>query len=110
LTIIVIRPKLKTEGLHVNVSLTKQLEKMVASKVASGMYNSASEVIREALRLLEQKERADREYLERIRSQVADGLKDIEAGNVVAYDKVGLRRRISQIKTKGRKQRKGKNA
>ena len=35
-----------------NVSLTPALEKMVQDKVASGLYNSASEVIREALRLL----------------------------------------------------------
>ena len=35
-----------------NVNLTPQLEEMVRRKVASGLYNSASEVIREALRLL----------------------------------------------------------
>ena len=34
-----------------NVSLTAELEKYVRRKVASGLYNNASEVIREALRL-----------------------------------------------------------
>lgn len=39
-----------------NVSLTPSLEKFIQEKVSSGMYNSASEVIREALRLLAAKE------------------------------------------------------
>lgn len=37
-----------------NVSLTPELEKFVGAKVESGRYNSASEVVREALRLLEE--------------------------------------------------------
>jgi len=37
-----------------NVSLTTELEKFVTAKVGSGRYNSASEVVREALRLLEE--------------------------------------------------------
>ena len=41
-----------------NVSLTPELEKFVAGKVESGRYNSASEVVREALRLLEEHDRA----------------------------------------------------
>jgi antitoxin ParD1/3/4 len=41
-----------------NVSLTPQLEKFVSAKVESGRYNSASEVVREALRLLEEHDSA----------------------------------------------------
>jgi uncharacterized protein len=41
-----------------NVSLTAELEKYVRGKVASGLYNNASEVIREALRLHVENERA----------------------------------------------------
>ena len=37
-----------------NVSLTKELEKFVSAKVRAGRYTSASEVVREALRLLEE--------------------------------------------------------
>lgn len=40
-----------------NVSLTPELEEFVQTKVQSGRYNSASEVVREALRLLEDLER-----------------------------------------------------
>jgi antitoxin ParD1/3/4 len=40
-----------------NVNLTPQLEELVRSKVASGMYTSASEVVREALRPMDEKNR-----------------------------------------------------
>ena len=41
-----------------NVSLTPQLEAMIRQRVESGRYNNASEVVREALRLLEEQERS----------------------------------------------------
>jgi len=41
-----------------NVSLTPELEEFIAVKVESGRYTSASEVVREALRLLEEHDRA----------------------------------------------------
>ena len=41
-----------------NVSLTKELEQYVRQGVASGRYTSASEVVRKALRLLQQEERS----------------------------------------------------
>ena len=41
-----------------NVSLTPDLEKFISGKVESGRYNSASEVVREALRLLEEHDQA----------------------------------------------------
>jgi antitoxin ParD1/3/4 len=40
-----------------NVSLTPELEALVDAKVASGRYRSASEVVRAALRLLDERER-----------------------------------------------------
>ena len=39
-----------------NVSLTSELEKLVNEKVRSGLYQTASEVVREALRLLKQRD------------------------------------------------------
>ena len=38
-----------------NVNLTPELEAMVRDKVATGLYSSASEVVREALRLMEER-------------------------------------------------------
>jgi len=53
-----------------NVSLTPELEQYIRTKVDSGRYLSASEVVREALRLLEQKEKR----LEGLRVEIQKGL------------------------------------
>jgi antitoxin ParD1/3/4 len=64
-----------------NVSLTPELEKFVDSKVESGLYNNASEVIREGLRLLKEhdeirlkwRESIERGWLQAQAGQVVDG-------------------------------------
>lgn len=53
-----------------NVSLTPELERIVKNKVDSGLYNSASEVIREALRLMAEQERVDAMKLELLRAEI----------------------------------------
>jgi antitoxin ParD1/3/4 len=62
-----------------NVSLTKTLEAFVRSKVDSGLYNNASEVVRDALRLLEARERAEAKHLNWLRAEVQKGIDDFEA-------------------------------
>ena len=57
-----------------NVNLTPQLEELVRSKVASGLYTSASEVVREALRLMDGQDRLREAKLEQLRSDVRQGL------------------------------------
>ena len=57
-----------------NVSLTPELEKLVQEKVASGLYNSASEVIRESLRLLHERDRVREIRLEELRKEIQKGL------------------------------------
>ena len=63
-----------------NVSLTPRLEAMIREKVESGMYNNASEVVREALRLLEQRDRE-----RRLREELAIGVEQIERGETVCW-------------------------
>lgn len=63
-----------------NVSLTPALEKFVQDKVATGLYNSVSEVIREALRLLVSKETISQERLDMLNRDIEEGLADLEAG------------------------------
>jgi len=58
------------------VSLTPELYRAVREKVATGLYNNASEVIREALRL-SLKQEAENEWLKR---EVAIGFAQLEAG------------------------------
>ncbi len=57
-----------------NVNLTPQLEELVRAKVSSGMYTSASEVVREALRLMDESDRLRQAKLEELRRQVRSGL------------------------------------
>lgn len=57
-----------------NVNLTPHLEDMVKQKVASGLYTSASEVVREALRLMEAQDRLQAAKLEQLRQDIHDGL------------------------------------
>ena len=57
-----------------NVSLTPYLERFVREKVESGRYNSASEVVRASLRLLEEREAEEAAKLEALRDAVREGL------------------------------------
>ena len=63
-----------------NVSLTPELEKLVQAKVESGRYNSASEVVREALRLLEQHDELRAIHLKELRSRMDQGIAELNVG------------------------------
>ena len=63
-----------------NVSLTPELAQFVLAKVQSGRYNSASEVVREALRLLEDHEKARALQLEQFQSEVDRRMASLDRG------------------------------
>ena len=63
-----------------NVSLTPELESMVNKKVKTGLYNSASEVVREALRLLEEQDRIKEIRLEELRKEIIKAEQQIKNG------------------------------
>ena len=65
-----------------NVNLSPQLEELVRSKVASGLYTSASEVVREALRMMEEQDRVKAVKLEQLRQDIQEGL---NSGPVTAW-------------------------
>lgn len=67
-----------------NVSLTPELEAIIEKKVSSGMYGSASEVVREGLRLLQQRDDTHEAKLNALRAEIQKGIDDLEAGRV--YD------------------------
>lgn len=81
-----------------NVSLTPELEKFVDGKVESGLYNNASEVIREGLRLLKEHDEIRMKW----REQVERGWLQQQAGQVVEGDEV-FRKADERIKQRGRK-------
>jgi antitoxin ParD1/3/4 len=82
-----------------NVSLTAELERVVSRRVRSGLYGSASEVVREALRLLEEREAFREAKLAQLRRDVGVGLRALDRGESVVFD----RRAAGAIKKDGRR-------
>lgn len=81
-----------------NINLTPQLEEMVRQKVNSGLYTSASEVVREALRLMEEQDRLRAAKLQQLRQDIHAGF---DSGAATAWDP-------EQVKRDGRTKRQGK--
>ena len=71
-----------------NVSLTRELEEYVSRKVKMGLYKSASEVVREALRLLRQRDRADRGALDELHREIQIGLDQLDRGEGIPGEQV----------------------
>lgn len=67
-----------------NVNLTPQLEAMVRRKVEGGQYNNASEVVREALRLMQQRDE-ERDGLGRLRAAIAAAQEQFDRGEGREY-------------------------
>jgi antitoxin ParD1/3/4 len=76
-----------------NVSLTPELEKFVSAKVESGRYNSASEVVREALRLLEEHDQARAAQLAEFNQELGRRLGSLDRGQHVDPAEVRARLR-----------------
>lgn len=66
-----------------NVSLTPELEQLIEQKVKTGMYSSASEVIRAGLRLLQEHDDIRLVQLEQLKRDVREGIKQGKSGAVV---------------------------
>ncbi len=91
-----------------NVSLTKELEEMINQKVQSGLYNSASEVIREGLRLLNEQDQLRQIRIEELRREVQKGIDQVRAGNFTSHTTENLHEFFDEIKQEGRKELKDK--
>jgi antitoxin ParD1/3/4 len=72
-----------------NINLTPQLEELVRQKVASGLYTSASEVVREALRLMDEKDRLLDAKLNQLRQAIGEGL---DSGPAAPWDPEEIKR------------------
>ena len=83
--------------MSINVSLPPELEARVRQRVESGMYGSASEVIREALRLFEAYEQVKTAKLDSLRQDIAQGLSDAKNGRAKEIDFAGLKQQGRQL-------------
>ncbi|MDQ3132320.1 MAG: type II toxin-antitoxin system ParD family antitoxin [Acidobacteriota bacterium] len=66
-----------------NISLTPELENLINEKVKSGLYNSASEVIRESLRLLQEQDMLKQIRRDELRREIMLGVEQIRNGEFV---------------------------
>ena len=71
-----------------NVSLTPQLEQFVREKVDSGRYLSASEVVREGLRLLEERDRVYQARLADLQKKITIGVEEADRGELFDGEEV----------------------
>lgn len=79
-----------------NISLTAELEEVVDQRVRSGRYGSASEVVREALRLLEERDRLRELRFAELKRDVTAGVAELDRGASAPLD-------VAKIKAAGRK-------
>jgi antitoxin ParD1/3/4 len=68
-----------------NVFLTEHFDSFIASGIEKGRYSNASEVVREGLRLLEQRESEDRAKVEWLRGAAQEGIDAIERREYVTF-------------------------
>jgi antitoxin ParD1/3/4 len=71
-----------------NVELTPELKQLIEEKVKSGRYDSATEVVQEALRLLEQRDTGRTDFRDGIRRQIEEGWQSARRGELVDLDEV----------------------
>ncbi|MEA5601216.1 type II toxin-antitoxin system ParD family antitoxin [Nostoc sp. UHCC 0252] len=71
-----------------NISLTPELEQLVKDKVSSGKYHSISEVMGEALRLLEERDRIRDQRLAELKAKIQVGIEELERGEGIDGEEV----------------------
>jgi antitoxin ParD1/3/4 len=82
-----------------NISLTKEFENYVTQKVESGLYHSASEVIRDGLRLMKERDELHQSRLAELRKDIAIGIDQADRGQVHPFNE----ETTARVKARGRK-------
>jgi antitoxin ParD1/3/4 len=85
--------------MNMNVSLPEELANFVKDKVSTGRYGSSSEVVREALRLMEKTEQQEAEKLAALRQAWKEG---IDSGDAGAVDFAALKKEARGRRTKAK--------
>lgn len=83
--------------MNISISLTPELVSMIKARVSSGRYTSTSEVVREALRLLEAKDERQADERARLRLAWTEGVESDDAGQLDFADlRSEARRRLAE--------------
>ena len=83
--------RLQARRCRMNVSLTPELEAYISAKVDTGLYGSQSEVVREGLRLLMERDRLVEARLQELRNEVQEGLEQARDGDLLPSEEVFAR-------------------
>ena len=83
-----------------NVSLTPELERYVNQKIESGLYQTASEVVRAGLRLLKEREDLHRQTVEELRRELQVGIDEADRGELSLLDAEGTLKRLRAARAK----------
>ncbi len=70
------------------VTLAPELEQLIAEKINSGRYASVTELLRDALNLLDERDQAGAHQLDAVRTKLDLALADIEAGRVIPGEEI----------------------
>jgi antitoxin ParD1/3/4 len=87
-----------------NVSLTPELERQIEQRVASGNYTSASEVMREALRLFFRFDESSSREIDLLNQRIAEGLAQLDRGEAIPGDEA---RRVTRERIAARRKARG---
>lgn len=82
------------------IALTPDLEAFVDAKVTSGLYRSPIEVIGDALRLLEERDRLAESRRQELRREIARGLEQLERGEKAPLDMAEIKRKARELRAR----------
>lgn len=91
-----------------NVSLTPTLERLIQKKVKAGQYHSASEVVREALRLLQERDRLRELRRAELKKEIQIGLDELDRGEGITLNEELIPDFFESIKRRGRERLKAR--
>lgn len=83
-------------------ALTPHFEAFIQQQLASGSYNNASEVVRDALRLLERQQLIESVKLQALQRAAAEGLAALEAGQYTDFDAEEIEAHIAALGESGK--------
>jgi antitoxin ParD1/3/4 len=88
-----------------NISLTPEQDAFVESVVKAGVYQNASEAVRDALRVLQQRRREDALKLKALRLQIKEGAQALARGDFTEVDDSELEDFVNRLGARTRKHR-----
>ena len=80
-----------------NISLTAEQDAFVQDVVEAGEYQNASEAVRDALRVLQQRRKEDRLRLKALRTQIRVGIEALDRGNSVEIEDADLEAYLDRL-------------